>query len=361
MSLIHLEINNFRNFTNVTLKPEAKFNLIYGNNGSGKTSILEAIHYLSLARSFRTHITNRVINHEQESFSLFGLVQQDSTSIPIGIQRERNNEGQIRIQGKNETSIMELAKVLPLQFINSEAHRLLSGGPKFRRQFLDWGLFHVEQNFLPLWQRAYRALKQRNAALRTLSHEQIRLWNNELANASEELHFLRENYIEKFSAVFLQTLQHLLPNLEVSLSYYRGWSKERALGNILEENISRDIELGYSQFGPQRADLILRSHNIPIQDVLSQGQMKLVVYAMRLAQGMLLKNQSQKNCVYLIDDLPAELDKEKQRLVAYILLNLNTQIFITGIENEDLEVLFPRRESNLFHVEHGGLVKKGRI
>lgn len=356
MSLTHLEITNFRNLISASLKLDVKFNLIYGNNGSGKSSILEAIHYLGLARSFRTHLNSRIIHHEQETFSLFGQIQHGETLIPIGIQRQRNSEGQIRIAGKNAESIADLAQIFPLQFINSEAHRLLSGGPKYRRQFLDWGLFHVEQPFFALWQRTHRALKQRNAALHGSSREQIRVWNKELCAASEELNQLRQAYAEKFAVIFSASLRQLLDNTEISLNYYQGWPKDRNLAELLEENIQRDIELGYSQFGPQRADLGLRVNSVPVQDGLSQGQLKLVVYALRLAQGVLLRNQSDKTCIYLIDDLPAELDNEKQQRVAQILMSLNTQVFITGIEKNDLAELFPKEECKLFHVEQGKIV-----
>jgi DNA replication and repair protein RecF len=354
MSLTYLEIQNFRNLTaNVSLGPS--FNILYGKNGSGKTSFLEAIHYLGLARSFRTHLNHRVINHNSDNFSLFAKIQQGEIEIPIGISRSRNNgEGEIRINGKSADSALELAKIFPLQFINSEAHLLLSGGPKYRRQFLDWGLFHVEHSFLSYWQRAYRSLKQRNAALRTrASRDQTRLWDAELTAAGYELNRLREKYIKAFETVFLDTLKILLENVGITLSYYQGWPAGRDLGEVLSESFERDLELGRSQFGPHRADLLLRINNIPAQDTLSQGQQKLVVYAMRLAQGIMLSRQTEKDCIYLIDDLPAELDHEKQRQVAEVLRSLETQVFVTGIENERLETLFLKNETKLFHVEHG--------
>lgn len=355
MSLRQIQITNLRNLASINLELGEKFNLLYGNNGSGKTSFLEAIHYLGLARSFRTHLNSRIISNDCENFSLFGLVDQNGLQVPIGIQRERQkNGGEVRISGKNAESSIDLADILPLQFMNAEAHRLLLGAPKYRRQFLDWGVFHAEQAFIPIWQRASRALKQRNAALRNgIPQEQLKLWEAELLIAAQELDILRGRYMSEFEPIFLEILDKLLENVSIRLNYYRGWPVTESLEEALARSWPRDRETGFSQFGPQRADMILRSEGVPIQDRLSQGQQKVAVYALRLAQGILLSRQSGKRCIYLIDDLPAELDQDKQRRVAEILMNLDTQVFITGINRADLALLFPLEYSKMFHVEHG--------
>src|SRR5258708_6153382 len=136
MALIHLEINNLRNLTTVKATPHALFNVIWGKNGSGKTSFLEAIHYLGLGRSFRTSHNHRIIHQNAEHFSLMGQVKCQEKIVPIGIERLRKGDNRTRIGGENAESSLDLAKILPIQFINADAHRLLMGGPKFRRQFL---------------------------------------------------------------------------------------------------------------------------------------------------------------------------------------------------------------------------------
>lgn len=353
MSLARLEINGFRNLTKVAVEPGTHFNLLYGQNGSGKTSFLEAIYYLGLARSFRTHLSNRIINNLHNRFSVFGIVQQETRTVPVGIERSHDATSRIRIAGENATSVTELAKVIPIQFMNSEAHRLLIGGPKYRRQFLDWGVFHVEHSFFSLWQRVHRALRQRNAALRTTPVDQIRLWDQEFVAAANTLHELRTRYMEQFVTFFSASLQDLLETPDIDVTYYRGWHKERDLYEVLTESFARDMQLGYTQFGPQRADLTLRVGNTPAHEMLSQGQQKLVVYSLRLAQGLLLQQMTGKKCVYLLDDLPAELDQNKRALVAKKLISLETQIFITGIEKNDLLSLFPAQNVKMFHVEQG--------
>lgn len=354
MFLSTLEITYFRNIIKAEVEPNAQFNLFYGDNGSGKSSLLEAIHYLSLARSFRTSVQNRIIHHKQQSFSLFGRLEFDNLTIPIGISKDLNGKTEIRISGKDAASVYELASTLPLQFIDGEAHFLIAGGPKHRREFLDWGVFHVEHHFFTVWQRHQRALKQRNALLRTpFSQDQIRLWDQELINSAYELNTMREKYFLAFKQEFERLINFFLPNSEISFTYSQGWPENRHLSEVLKESLGRDIELGYTQYGPQKADLIFRIKKNPVADVLSQGQQKMMVYALRLAQGLLLERQIQKKCIYLLDDLPSELDPEKRRLVAEILVSLGNQIFITGINHTDLTSLFPKTSSKLFHVEHG--------
>lgn len=356
MSIAHLEIHNLRNLIKIEAGTSTGFNLIYGQNGSGKTSFLEAIHYLSLGRSFRTHLNSRAINNESENMSIFGQVTSNESSIPIGIERTRNGEGRIRIHGENVSSAAELAKLLPIQFINAEAHRSLLNSPKLRREFMDWGVFHVEHSFFPIWLRCYRTLKQRNAALRNKEPlQQIRLWDHELTATATELSQLRKNYINQFAPTFLEILRFLLPEYVINLNYQQGWPKDEDLGAVLRDSLERDLQLGYSQFGPQRADLALTINKTPAQDILSQGQQKLLAYALRLSQGALLQKQTNKKCVYLIDDLPAELDQTKQGLVAKILAELATQVFVTGIEPIQLAKLFPTENVKMFHVEHGAL------
>lgn len=354
MFLSKLEITHFRNLVSVQTELNPRINLLHGDNGSGKSSFLEAIHYLGLARSFRTTVQNRIIHNEKNSFSLFGRLEDQLQVIPIGISKEAQGKTEIRISGKTATSILDIASIMPLQFIDGEAHHLLAGGPKYRREFLDWGVFHVEHNFYPIWQRYQRALKQRNALLRShFQMEQVSLWDQELASTAYELNKMRESYFQAFKPLFLTFLADFLPDVEISIAFYQGWPAGGNLLELLKKSLAKDVELGYTLYGPQKADVVFRIRKNPVQDALSQGQQKLVVYACRLAQGNLLEQQIQKKCLYLVDDLPSELDLKKRQWVAEKLFSMPTQIFVTGIDKDDLCSLFPKDSYHLFHVEHG--------
>lgn len=355
MNLLRLKSNYFRNLAALNIEPSPGFNLIYGLNGSGKTSILETIYFLSLGRSFRTNLSNRIIQHEADGFNIFGQVQ-NNQGLTISTGVERNRQGKIRIKVGNEQAptLVELARALPIQLINPDSYALLTDGPKPRREFTDWGVFHVEPQFFPLWQRFQRALKQRNSSLQQGSpSNQTKAWDNEITITAQELNKLRQEYIKKLSPLFFNIFSELLDIPEISFDYYQGWDESRGLQEVLDSTYHRDATLGYTQHGPQRADLIFKAQGLPVQDVLSRGEQKLFVIALRLAQGLLLQILTDKRCLYLLDDIAAELDSERRQAVVSYLLKLEAQVFVTAVDNKALGELMDNKNTKLFHVEHG--------
>lgn len=342
MSLCHLELSDFRNFSRAEVKPQRGINLFCGENGSGKTSLLEAIYYLGLGRSFKTRHTKRVIRHEQPQFLVFGKISSGDT---IGIEKNRDGSGRMRLSQEKIQSAAELASALPLQLINPDSHRLIEGGPKARRQFIDWGVFHVKHDaFFPSWQKMRRVLRQRNLALRQAmasksnsKKKEVGAWDAALVEQAMLLDKLRREYLDKFTPVFMQLLERLLreseePGVgEMKLCFYSGWDEKRGLQEELQRALPRDFDLGHTQYGPHRADLKIFVENLPAQDVLSRGQQKMVVCAMSLAQAALLQKATKK-CLLLIDDLASELDAKKRGALCALLTNLKTQVFITGTD-----------------------------
>jgi DNA replication and repair protein RecF len=356
MPITKLAIQQFRNFLTATIEPQAGVNIFYGQNGSGKTSILESIYFLGLGRSFRTNQVQRIIHDDVDKFLVFAEIQHDSQTQTLGLERSRHGEKKIRMNGENLTSLALLAKQLPLQLLTTESHRYFHDGPKPRRQFLDWGVFHVEHAFYPLWQQFQKALKQRNASLKNqLPRNEVEIWNYEIVQVSDLLDVYRQEYIAKLTPILSDLFRSFLPEVELRCRYSRGWSQEKDLADVLNSSFSRDQQLGYTQFGPQRADLQLYADKVPVGDFLSQGQQKLAAYALHLAQGILLQTSTQQSPIYLIDDLPSELDPEKRALVATILTQLRSQVFITGITLTELSDMIPLDQAKMFHVEHNSI------
>lgn len=354
MFLSCLHIDNFRNLNQAQIEFNNSCNLFYGNNGSGKTSILEAVYYLVLGRSFRSHLLRRITKYQTNGFGLFGRINQQNNIIPVGIERSLINSKRIRISGEDVSSIIEITKLLPLQLLNQNSYSLLDDGPKVRRQFIDWGLFHVEQNFLSLWRRVERVIDQRNAAIRSgYSKDHIRAWDGELLELGVKIHQLREQYIASLLPIIVVILQQLLQDISIDIKYFAGWNTETSLAEILANNITSDLSIGYTTAGPHRADLRITINKVPVKDALSRGQQKLLAYGMQIAQGVLLRNLTNKNCIYLVDDLPAELDEQKRNLIANILLGLKSQIFVTGLSQQNLSDFIDTRNYSMFHVEHG--------
>lgn len=358
MSLHSLAISNLRNLVSVKIDLSPKFNLFYGTNGSGKTSILEAIYYLSLGRSFRNRLNSRLIHHDSSHFSLFSQLNHQNQLIGVGVERQANGDGRIRINQENVRSILEIAKLLPLQLLNTDSRQLLTGSSKLRRQFIDWGTFHVEPQFLNTWQQTQRVIKQRNAALKSQAQRKlIQLWDHELISLATLLHTMRKTYVLELATVLRELLASFFTKPEaLTIRYYPGWNEESGLAQVLENALARDLQLGYTQFGPQRCDLHIRMNNsTPAHDILSHGQQKLLVYALHLAQGQLLQQQTGKCCVYLLDDLAAELDKANRQRLGRVLTGMNAQVFITAVDRDSL-IDSSLTESTMFHVEHGNVM-----
>ena len=354
MSLKKLIINQFRNINTANLAFNSKINLIVGANGSGKTSLLEAIHFLGLGRSFRTHLNNRVVNYEHKEFTLYGEINNDDLTTPIGLQKSRSGETILKINGSQGNKLASLTQYIPLQLITPESYTLLSGSPKNRRAFIDWGVFYHDPLFYHNWARIKRLLKQRNAALKQCkTYNELQVWDNELCFLSEEISKQRQAYIDLLIPLINSTIADFLPDFSITIKFFCGWDKSnKPLQDYLADNYERDKQLGYTTAGPQKADLRFKTNGLPIADVLSRGQLKLFVYALRLAQGLFLNSVNDRQCVFLIDDFSSELDSTKQQILAKHITNSDAQLFISVIEKNNIDTLFGQ-ERTVFHVEHG--------
>lgn len=360
MSLTRLSIQTLRNLESAELRPSPRVNLIYGENGSGKTSILEAIHTLAMGRSFRSHKHKPLIQHHRDRYTLFARVKpgQEHGEIPLGLSRSRTGEVSFKLEGRPLGSVAELASLLPVQILNSQTFALLEGSPKVRRQFMDWLVFHVEPRFFPAWKAAQRCLKQRNSLLRRdrIDGAELAVWDRELVSQTEVIDSYRRRSIERFQTVFLELLESFVQIPGVSLSYRQGWDKERSYAQVLQDSYERDRQMGHTQSGSHRADLRMAVEGQAAAEVLSRGQQKLVVCALKIAQGYLLSELTGRRCVYLVDDLPAELDHQHRATLVDWLDRLESQVFITGVEKEPLLVDWrerPTAQPQVFHVEQG--------
>lgn len=356
MSLIRLEIRHVRNLKKAVLNPSVDFNLVFGANASGKTSLLEGIHVLGLARSFRTPHIKEVIQRGEERLSVFGRRRRkDGSEVALGVERGRQ-ETRIRVAGESVARAAELAEWLPIQVITPEGHEVLEQGPRFRRQFLDWGVFHVEHGFIEAWRQYHRVLRQRNAALRLGGADRsVALWDKSLVRNAETLTGAREAYLARLKP-FLDTYIDELLGFPVDFVLQLGWARDVPYAEALAKGLRGDREAGHTRQGPHRADVVIRVDGINVQQSLSRGQQKLLIAAMRLAQVRMLKTVAAEPCVVLVDDLPAELDKERRARLLSMLGSLETQVFITSTERDLLD-LSPWPSCKLFHVEHGKITE----
>ena len=350
MSLQQLAIQNLRNIKKAEIEPVSGLNLIFGHNAAGKTSILEAVHVLGTARSFRTLHVDQIIHHESDYLIVSG-VQKTNTGVDrIGIQRSKTDV-RLRLNGSDISRASIIAQKLPLQIINPEAHRLLEQGPKIRRKMLDWGVFHVEHQFAELWRIYNRVLKQRNSALRQGKQKIAISLNPQLIEISNTIHEKRLAYVNRLDTHIRQYCQDLIRQVP-EIDYFRGWSRDKALGDLLEASIHTDMDRGYTGYGPHRAEIRFKFDGKLAQTILSRGQQKMLVSSVIMAQVALYQNDTGRLCTLLVDDLPAELDTDHRQQLLELLWKTGAQLFVTVTE-PDLIDLSPWNSSKMFHVEHG--------
>jgi len=353
MSLKQLTIRDFRNIASAELDFSPQLNLITGRNGAGKTSLLEAVHFLGRAQSFRSPHPSSVIRAGAESLLVTGqVIDQFGVAIPVGVQREKSTL-RVRMAGRTIQHLAELIASFPFQLLTPDSHQFIEGGPRHRRRFLDWGVFHVEPTFFPVWQRYSRALRQRNAALRSKSSSlEITMWDNELVSSSMLLDQQRREYIDHL----LAALSHYVPDLleigEVQWDYRPGWPRKFQYAEALNESLEGDRRQGFTRIGPHRADFIPLLEGQPAQERISRGQQKQLVAALMLAQARVYQDKKAQPCIFLIDDLASELDSARRTYVLQHLYQLGTQVFLTAIDVDSIDhKIWPQRRQ--FHVEHG--------
>lgn len=354
--LTSLSLTHFRNITTGKIELHPTLNIFHGDNGAGKTSVLEAIFYLSRGRSFRTASAQKLICHQKITMALHGKIQLDNNkSVDIGIEKNMSGSRKVKLNGEAQTAIAPLTQALPLQFMSPMSYRCFHDGPKARRQHLDWALFHVKHSFYHQWQFLQRVLQQRNSALKQRQNHQT--WDPQFIEAAMAIDTVREEIFQGFLPICQQQLAVLLPELSFTIEYYRGWPAEHSLEELLYSVRLKEQQLGYTYYGPQRADIILTVNHRNIQDELSQGQQKLAAYAIHLALGKLFEQHKGRGPIYLIDDLASELDHNSRGKIADTLKQQGAQTFITGITSSDLSLLTQNNSSQMFHVKHGAVTR----
>ena len=355
MGLQSLDIRDFRNIQNASLTFSSGLNLITGANAAGKTSLLEAIYCLGRVRSFRTSILDEPVRYGQTAYRIVGRVRQEGGRlVPVGIERQAGGL-QVHLGGKVISRLSDLAGCFPVQVMSGDTESILEGGPRSRRQAIDWALFHVEHPYREYWQRYTRSLRQRNAALRArVAIDQVSVWNTELLETGERIDNLRKQYFEALQPKLQHTLLELLPGMTVSLQYQSGWSGGLTLAEALAQSLERDRIRGYTQHGVHRADFKILVNGHPVRSHCSRGQQKALTVGFQLAQIGLQQDRGVALGAFLLDDIASELDAAHQDRVLSALRDLHAQVFVTAIEGIRTDQA-AWDETKRFHVEHGGI------
>ena len=339
MILTQIEIGQFRNIEQAQLSPCPGFNLLSGHNGAGKSAVLEAIHCLSSGHSFRTRKVKELIRHNQDSFVLTSQMIDHSGEHAhrTGLQRSRDGTTSLRLDYEPLSSMSQITQMMPVKALTPDSHRLIQDGPSGRRQFMDWGTFHVEPTFFPIWKHFRRALAQRNQALKDGAQDsEIDSWDEQIIDAGSELTDMRKDYIAQLGVELQKQLEEMETVFHVEHHFKQGWTEDMSLADALARSRSNCRRFRTTTVGPHRADLQIDASGHPAKQVLSRGQQKTLIYALHMAQLNLLNRLSENRAIVLCDDLKAELDKDQYVKILTQLEKQQSQVFLTATEPFEL-------------------------
>ena len=338
MGLLKLEVAGLCNLAPAAVEPGPRLNFLVGENASGKSSLLEAIYLLGRARSFRTTQINQLIAFGSGSLTAVGKIDPADQSSPVTIgMRIARGERETRLGGRIVQSSAELLQVFPLLVIQPAGIALLEGSPRLRRQFLDFGVFHHEHAYLETLRRYAKALTQRNALLREGRTRELGPWNQELARYGIMIHEARSSYLERLLPFIQEVGERFFSESDFEPRIHAGWDSSRGLAEVLERDIAADLMYGHTQSGPHKGDFTLLFNQRTVKSYASRGQMKLLVYALLLAQSRLMEERIGAAGCVLIDDVASELDESNKRALLELLRGRPTQFFVTATSREIIE------------------------
>lgn len=346
MSLSCLKIHQLRNIASAKLMLDSRYNVFCGQNGSGKTSVLESIYLLGMGQSFRTRDTQSLIQMGTEALTVYGELSSEDV---ISVQKQKGKTTVHFNQEKCQKRSL-LAKHLPCQLFYQDIFEIIDSGPSVRRGILDFGLFYYFEDYHTVWNDLKRVLKQRNALLRRgCTRQHLAPWDEQLVSLSYQLHAFRVEYI----ALWFQTFQSYLTkltNIHCEIDYYPGWdASKQSLDEILHADFEADVVKQYTQSGAHQADLIFMTQNRKAKLTLSRGQQKMVLIALKLAQATFLE----KPCLYLFDDVSTELDESHLSKLFELLQSIQGQFFFTSIHNTLFKKLLQAQAPAYFQLQAG--------
>lgn len=360
MKILRLDIDGLRCVQHARISAGDGVHLLVGPNGAGKTTVLEALHLLGYGRSFRSGQRDAVIRRGAEHSLVFAELERGGGRHRVGLRRAAS-DWSARIDEVDVAGLVDLFRICPVVCFEPGSHALISGPAELRRAYLDWSVFHVEPDFLPVWRRHQRALKQRNAGLRSgWVDALLEPWEQELADAALQIATIRQRVLDELRGPVIDKANAFLAELgDVSLTLSAGFgdrptdSVEKLMAAYAEAR-PLDRDRGHTRFGVHRADWSLAFALAPRREHLSRGQEKLAALIMELAQVEHFRTRTQEWPVLLLDDLASELDREHQQRVLDWMFEAGLQVWITGTEVPTS--LQGRTEPwHLFHVEQGAI------
>lgn len=363
MILKRISILNYKNLEQVELNFSSKTNCFIGQNGMGKTNLLDAIYYLSFCKSASNPIDSQNIRHEQDFFVIQGFYEmEDGTPEEIYCGQKRRQKKQFKRNKKDYQRLAEHIGFIPLIMVSPADSALIDGGSEERRRFMDVVISQYDREYLDALMRYNKALQQRNTLLKQESEpdaELMDVWEEMMAETGEIVYRKRSAFIKEFIPVFQTFYSYISQNRETVSLTYQSHAERGALLDILHESRPKDRIMGYSLHGIHKDDLCMQLGDFPIKREGSQGQNKTYLIALKLAQFNFLKRTGSNTLpILLLDDIFDKLDASRvEQIIKLVAGDSFGQIFITDTNRDHLDKILKNSEQpyRLFTITDGSV------
>lgn len=341
MRLQKLELKHFRCFAQASFDFSNDVTIIYGNNGSGKTTIIEALHYLCYLSSFRSRLPREIAQFDSESFFIKGtVVQEDQESFVIQV-GFADKQKVAKIGQKAISSYKELFPYYQIVTVTIDDIELIQGSPVVRRNFIDHAMLLANPESMEVLKRCKQILQQRNALLQgSFSYESYIIWTRQLWEQTKIIQKLRIESLDRLQVRILQLLQDFFdPSYTVTITYnLKNMLMDQTFEDFMERKknlISYESMIKRSDFGAHLDDFTLEFCHKKIKSFGSRGQQKLLVILIKIAQILDLQTMDH-HPIFLLDDFITDFDAQRLQKLLELLLSLRCQLVITSPIREKL-------------------------
>jgi DNA replication and repair protein RecF len=358
MHLKSIHLINFKNYEEAEIALSSNVNCFVGMNGSGKTNILDAVHYLSLCKSYMNVLDRQNIRFDQQFFAIQGIWDKDQQEIAIHCAVKAGAKKVFKRNKKEYEKLADHIGQFPAVMISPYDRDLISEGSELRRKWMDGIISQFDRHYLDDIQKYGKILDQRNALLKNMyeqrlfDRESIEVWNDQMSRIGTAIHLKRKQFLEEFIPVFQERYNYIgLEEEEVHLEY-RSQLSEMSFDDLLKAFEKKDAITHYSNGGTHKDDLLFEINNYPLKRMGSQGQQKSFIIALKLAQYEYLYNKTGIKPLLLLDDIFEKLDNNRLAIILTMIAEDNFgQIFISDTDKKRLEAMFKNLTTEIKYFE----------
>ena len=337
MIIKSLELENYRNYKNLSLEFDKGTNILTGENAQGKTNILEAVYLCSTTKSHRGSKDSEIINFDSEEGHLRTIINKKEEDIRIDIHLRKSKSKVIALNLEKLKKTSELIGILNVVLFSPEDLNIIKGGPSYRRTFIDMQICRLDSSYVFNLSNYNKIIDQRNKLLKDIYFqpalkETLFIWDSQLQSYGSQVIKKRREFVNELNEI-VKEIHYKLTNQKEFLDIkYEPDTLEDEIENTLKQNAERDLRSKATSAGPHRDDYVININGMDARKYGSQGQQRTAALSLKLAEIEIIKRNTKDNPIFLLDDVLSELDSNRQNMLLDSISNIQTIITCTGLD-----------------------------